>query len=316
MSARPECQAATAVLLVRPAAFAANPQTAGSNAFQLESAGAGPAATQAAALVEFEGLVGTLREAGVETVVIDDAASPVTPDAIFPNNWLSLHADGAAVLYPMMAPNRRGERRRDVLELLSRDYGFRIERVIDLSEWEQRGQYLEGTGSMVLDRVNRVAYACLSPRTDLEVLAEAAQLLDYEAVAFTAVDGGGVPVYHTNVLMCVGADFAVLCEEAIPDAGQREAVRRRLSETGHELVPISLDQMSAFAGNMLELASTSGERLLALSARAFESLDEPQRAALGAHCRLLVVPIPTIEATAGGSIRCMLAEIHLPGKRA
>jgi hypothetical protein len=316
MSAPPESQAAAAVLLVRPAAFAANPQTAGSNAFQLGQARAGPAATQAAALLEFEGLVGALRQAGVETVVVNDTASPVTPDAIFPNNWLSLHADGAAVLYPMMAANRRGERRRDVLELLSRDYGFRIERVIDLSEWEPRGQFLEGTGSMVLDRVHRVAYACLSPRTDLEVLAEAAQLLDYEAVAFTAVDGGGVPVYHTNVLMCVGADFAVLCEEAIPDAGQREAVRRRLSETGHELVPISLQQMSAFAGNMLELAGASGERLLVLSARAFESLDEPQRAALGTHCRLLVVPIPTIETTAGGSIRCMLAEIHLPRKAA
>lgn len=316
MSAHPERQAAAAVLLVRPAAFAGNPQTAGSNAFQQAPARGDPAAAQAKAAAEFEGLVETLRQAGVETVVVDDTASPPTPDAIFPNNWLSLHSDGAAVLYPMMASNRRAERRRDVLEFLSREHGFRIERVIDLSAWEQRGQYLEGTGSMVLDRVHRVAYACLSPRTDLEVLAEAAQRLDYEPLAFTAVDAAGVPVYHTNVLMCVGADFAVLCEEAIPDSGQRAAVRRRLEQTGHELVTISLAQMGEFAGNMLELAGSGGRRLLALSTRAFESLDRVQRAALEAHCHLLLVPIPTIETIGGGSLRCMLAEIHLPGKPA
>jgi hypothetical protein len=309
---QPERQATDAVLLVRPVAFHGNPQTAASNAFQRDPAAADPEAEQAAAAIEFGGLAGALREAGVEVVVVDDRASPPTPDAIFPNNWVSFHADGTAVLYPMMAPNRRGERRHDILELLSRERGFRVERIVDLSSHEDGGHFLEGTGSMVLDRVHRVAYACLSPRTDLEVFAEAAQLLDYEPIAFAATDGDGVPVYHTNVLMCVGSDFAVLCEEAIADAGQRSAVRRRLEQTGHELVAISRAQMASFAGNMLELASRDGERLLALSARALEALEPAQRAALEARCRLLVAPIAAIEEGGGGSVRCMLAEIHLP----
>ena len=312
MTTRPESQAAGAVLLVRPVAFHGNPETADSNAFQRPPAAADPAAEQAAAAVEFAGLVEALRAAGVTTVVVDDLAAPPTPDSIFPNNWVSLHGDGTAVLYPMMAPSRRGERRRDILELLSRERGFRVERVIDLSGHEAEGRFLEGTGSMVLDRVNRVAYACLSPRTDLEVLAEAAQVLDYEPIAFAAVDAGGVPVYHTNVLMCVGADFAVLCEEAISDAGQRAAVRRRLEESGHEVIPIRFGQMASFVGNMLELAGAGGERLLAMSARALEALDEGQRAALEARCRIVAAPIAAIEDGGGGSVRCMLAEIHLP----
>jgi hypothetical protein len=312
MSAQPERQATDAVLLVRPVAFHGNPETAESNAFQRPPAAADPAAQQAAAAAEFAGLVAILRAAGVETVVVDDVATPATPDSIFPNNWISFHADGTAVLYPMMAPSRRGERRRDILELLSRERGFRIERVLDLSGHEAEGRFLESTGSMVLDRVHRIAYACLSPRTDLELLAEAAQLLDYEPIAFTATDAGGVPVYHTNVLMCIGADFAVLCEDAIRDPGQRTAVRRRLEDTGHALIPIRFEQMARFAGNMLELAGAGGERLLAMSARALEALDEEQRDALEARCRLVAAPIAAIEEGGGGSVRCMLAEIHLP----
>ena len=312
MSIRPEPQAAGAVLLVRPVAFHGNPETADSNAFQRPPAAADPAAEQAAAAVEFAGLVETLRGAGVEAVVVDDVAVPATPDSIFPNNWISFHADGTAVLYPMMAPSRRGERRRDILELLSRERGFRVERVVDLSGHEAEGRFLEGTGSMVLDRVHGVAYACLSPRTDLEVFAEAAQLLDYEPLAFAAVDAGGVPVYHTNVLMCVGGDFAVLCEEAISDAAQRAAVRRRLEDTGHEVIPIRFGQMASFVGNMLELAGAGGERLLAMSARALEALDEDQRTALEARCRIVAAPIAAVEEGGGGSVRCMLAEIHLP----
>jgi hypothetical protein len=312
MSPTSDKQSAGAVLLVRPVAFHGNPQTVDSNAFQRPPVAANPAADQAAAAVEFAGLVEALRAAGVETIVADDTARPSTPDSIFPNNWVSFHADGTAVLYPMMAPNRRGERRRDILESLSSMHGFRIERVLDLASHESEGRFLEGTGSMVLDRVNRVAYACLSARTDLEVLAEAAQLLDYEPIAFVAADAGGVPVYHTNVLMCIGGDFAVLCEAAIGDAGQRAAVRRRLEQTGHEVIPISYEQMTSFAGNMLELAGAGGERLLALSARALDALDPEQRATLEARCRLVPVPVATIEASGGGSVRCMLAEIHLP----
>lgn len=312
MSAQPERQAADAVLLVRPVAFHGNPETVASNAFQRLPAAADAAAEQAAAAVEFAGLVDALRAAGVDTVVVDDVATPPTPDSIFPNNWLSFHADGTVVLYPMMALSRRGERRRDILELLSREHGFRVERVIDLSGHEADGRFLEGTGSMVLDRVHRIAYACLSPRTDLEVLAEAAQLLNYEPLAFAATDEGGVPLYHTNVLMCIGADFAVLCAEAIPNAGQRDAVCRRLEDTGHELIPIRFAQLGNFVGNMLELAGAGGERVLALSARALEALTPEQRAALEARCRLVAAPIAAIEANGGGSVRCMLAEIHLP----
>ena len=300
------------MLLVRPVAFCGNPETVDSNAFQRPPAAADPNAEQAAAAVEFDGLVDCLRMAGVETVVVDDSTSPPTPDSIFPNNWVSFHADGTVVLYPMMAPSRRGERRRDVLELLSREHGFRVGRVADLSAHEVAGQFLEGTGSMVLDRVNRVAYACLSPRTDLAVFAEAAQLLDYEPLAFVAVDEEGVPVYHTNVLMSIGADFALLCEEAISDAGQRAAVRARLEQTGHELIPISFAQMRSFAGNMLELAGADGQRLLALSARALDMLEPQQLAALEARCRLVAAPVAAIEDGGGGSVRCMLAEIHLP----
>jgi len=314
MTMEPEKQAAGTVFMVRPVAFHGNPETVASNAFQRPPEVADPAAEQAAAAVEFEGVVDALRAAGVEVVVVDDSASPPTPDSIFPNNWVSFHADGTVVLYPMMAPCRRRERRRDVLEHLSQALGFRIDRVVDLSGHEAEGRFLEGTGSMVLDRVNRVAYACLSARTDVEVLAEAARVLDYEPIAFVAVDANGVPVYHTNVLMCLGADFAVLCEEAISDVAQRAAVHRRLEETGHAVIPIRLEQMAGFAGNMLELAGPGGERLLALSARAFETLDEAQRAALEARCRLVVAPIAAIEEGGGGSVRCMLAEVHLPRK--
>lgn len=307
-----ERQAADAVLLVRPVAFHGNPETAGSNAFQRPPEAADPAAEQAAAAVEFEGLVELLRSAGVQVVVADDTLEPPTPDSIFPNNWVSFHADGTVVLYPMMAPSRRRERRRDILESLAREHGFRVERVIDLSGHEAHGRFLESTGSMVLDRTGRVAYACLSPRTHLDVLAEACRALDYEPVAFGATDAEGVPVYHTNVLMCLGADFAVVCTDAIRDGGQRDAVRRRLEAGGREIIPISLAQMAAFAGNMLELAGPGGERLLALSARALECLSPEQRAALERRCRLLAAPIAAIEEGGGGSVRCMLAEIHLP----
>ena len=312
MNTASEKQAADTVLLVRPVAFHGNPETAESNAFQRPPEAADPAAEQAAAAVEFAGLVEALAGAGVRTVVVPDKVSPPTPDAVFPNNWVSLHADGTAVLYPMMAPSRRGERRRDILELLSGAHGFRIEQVLDLSHHERSGRFLEGTGSMVLDRVNRVAYACLSPRTDAEVLAEAARLLDYEPIAFLATDAEGIAVYHTNVMMCLGADFAVLCEEAIVDAEQRAAVRRRLEQTGHEIVPIDLAQMRSFAGNMLELRGRDGARVLALSARALECLAPAQVQALESRCRLLPVPVAAIEEGGGGSVRCMLAEVHLP----
>ena len=310
-SPTPEPQSAAAVLMVRPAAFGFNPQTAASNAFQVPGAGGAPAAE---ALREFDGLAETLRQAGVEVIVAQDTPSPVKPDAVFPNNWVSFHGDGTVVLYPMLAPNRRLERRDELLRQVAQEGDYRISRTVDLSHREARAQFLEGTGSMVLDRCNRIAYAALSPRTDLDVRGEFAQQLDFELATFEAFDGGARPVYHTNVLMAVGARFAVLCSEVIADRTQRAAVIDTLRATGHDVIEISMSQMQRFAGNLLELAPAAGN-LIALSRNAWSSLDAAQRGRLENHGRVLTVDIPVIERAGGGGVRCMLAEIHLP-KRA
>lgn len=307
-----EKQAASSVLMIRPVAFRGNPQTALSNSFQRDPGVVDAAQEQADALREFEGLVGLLQTAGVNVVVIDDTLEPDTPDSIFPNNWVSFHKDGCVVLYPMMAPNRRAERREDILEHLSSEDGFRITEIVDLSPHEAEERFLEGTGSLVLDRPNRIAYACISPRTSLELIAEFGQRINYEVVGFNAADEGGVPIYHTNVLMCIGERFAVICDEAISDPEQRHAVVRKLSDTGHEVVSIDHDQLLHFVGNMLELVNCDGEKLLVMSRRAANSLSDHQSEVLSRYARLISVPINAIEDSAGGSVRCMLAEIHLP----
>ena len=309
-----ESQIASSVLMIRPARFESNPLTADSNRFQGKTS-ATPEKQHAAALREFDGLVRKLREQGVEVIVVDDTAEPHTPDSIFPNNWVSFHADGRVVLYPMEASNRRTERRLDIVESLGSEHDFHVSEIIDLSHHESNGQYLEGTGSMVLDRVNRIAYACLSTRTQLDVLGDFAQRMDYDVVAFDAVDREGVPIYHTNVLMNIGETVAVICSEAIARDDQREAVLERLRDTGHEIVTLNYDQLDAFAGNMLELRSTAGTRLIAMSQQALESLAESQLAVLQANGGILSTPIDTIEGSAGGSVRCMLAEIHLPHRQ-
>ena len=311
MSNVTESQLASTVMMVRPAGFQSNPLTAASNSFQSRPS-ASPAEQQAAAVREFDGLAEALRDAGIEVIVIDDLREPHTPDAVFPKNWISTHADGRVVLYPMEAVNRRTERRHDVIELLVRDYGRQVSEVVDFSAHETQGHYLEGTGSMVLDRVNRVAYACLSSRTHFDPLGDFAQRMDYDVVAFEAVDREGIPIYHTNVLMSVGEEIAVICDEAIACADQREAVLTRLRDTGHNVVSLSYSQLEAFAGNMLELRAVDGERVLAMSQQAWESLDAAQRKVLAAGHRVVHAPIDTIESSAGGSVRCMLAEIHLP----
>lgn len=297
--------------MIRPARFQSNPQTADSNAFQTRP-DASPAEQQRAALAEFEGLVSALRDAGIDVLVFDDTSEPHTPDSVFPNNWVSFHGDGTVVLYPMEAENRRGERRPDVIERLDTELGFQVREVVDLSFHEADGQFLEGTGSMVLDRVNRIAYACLSSRTHLDVLGDFAQRMDYEVVAFDAVDRDGVPIYHTNVLMNVGETLAVVCAEAIARDDQRAAVLERLESTGHEVVPIDFDQLEAFAGNMLELRAADGVRVIAMSQRAWDSLDAKQKASIERNGRVAVAAIDDIEISAGGSVRCMLAEVHLP----
>jgi hypothetical protein len=306
-----ESQLASSVLMIRPARFENNPMTAESNLFQGRNA-ATPEEQQDLALAEFDALVVQLRDAGINVIVVEDTLEPHTPDSIFPNNWVSFHGDGRVVLYPMEAENRRTERRRDIIEKLDNDLGFQVAEILDLSAHEMDGHYLEGTGSMVLDRSNRIAYACLSSRTQLGPLGDFAQRMDYEVVAFDAVDRDGVPIYHTNVLMNIGEAVAVICAEAIATTEQREAILTRLQNTGHEVVELTFDQLDAFAGNMLELRSDDGNRVLAMSTQAWESLSEHQREILRANSEILHSPIDNIESSAGGSVRCMLAEIHLP----
>ena len=311
MTSAKEPQTASAVLMIRPVRFESNPHTAASNKFQGKNRSS-PEQQQIDAAVEFDGLRAALESSGIQVIQIDDTEEPHTPDAIFPNNWVSFHADGTVVLYPMEAPNRRTERRADIIDRLSTEYGFQVREVLDLSAHEDDGQYLEGTGSLVLDRVNRIAYACLSTRTHLDALGDFAQRMNYKVVAFEAVDRDGAPIYHTNVLMNVGETLAVICDEAIPRQEQREAVEKSLKETGHEVVSLSFGQMESFAGNMLELQSASGEKIIAMSEQARRSLSRSQLKTIEANAKIVSAPIDQIESSAGGSVRCMLAEVHLP----
>lgn len=310
MNAPPERdrQCADAVLMIRPASFGANPETAASNRFQQ----GGPSAdAHQVARREFDGLAAALRAAGVTVHVADDTPVPAKPDACFPNNWVSFHADGSVVLYPMMAPSRRAERREEPIAQL-RAAGYRIARTVDLSAWEARGEFLEGTGSLVLDRCHRIAYACRSPRTTPAALADFAGRLGYRIVAFDAVGPDGLSAYHTNVLMAIGEGFAVVCADAIPDPEERATVLAELARAGHELIAIGIAAMHGFAGNLLALRAASGGQVIALSEAAWASLEPAARAALERHGRIARAAIPVIERHGGGSVRCMIAEVFLP----
>jgi hypothetical protein len=308
-------QTTDTVLMIRPCGFQTNSETAASNAFQANETML-PEEAHSAALREFDELVDALRIAGINVLVFDDTPEPRKPDAIFPNNWISTHADGTVVLYTMQAENRQPEVRRDIVEALQEQYGYAVNRLIDLSEHAERGQALEGTGSLVLDRVNRVAYACLSPRTDGDLLRTwANDLLNYDVLAFNATDDNGRPIYHTNVMMSVGDRFAVICLESIDDPGQRARLEERLARTGHEIVPISRDQMCAFAGNMLQLHSAEGESVLVMSDQARDALDEAQIQRLETYAHIIDSPVGTIEDCSGGGIRCMVAEVFLPRRQ-
>jgi hypothetical protein len=303
-------QNAVDVLMIRPVAFTGNPETASSNRFQDAAFTSTDLANEGAS--QFELVVKALESWGVRVHAFDAKADPPVPDAIFPNNWVSFHANGQVVLYPMQALNRRYERRKDLLTALVDESDFTITDVVDLSHLERDGKFLEGTGSLVLDRENRIAYACLSPRTHPDALAEFGERLGYRVISFNALDLTGFPVYHTNVVMSVGRNFAVICADAIPSA-QRIKVLRSLRMTGHDPIEISLDQMTKFAGNILELQTHSAGALVALSACAEQAFNEEQRNRLRSLSGPLVsIPIPTIEGAGGGSVRCMLAEIHLP----
>jgi hypothetical protein len=311
----PEPQSARAVMMIRPLRFISNPQTAQTNRFQNIAAAPTADVAQARALREFEGLERALEDAGIDVVVFDDTPEPHTPDSIFPNNWVSFHADGTAVLYPMHAENRRPERRADIIESGLRARGYDVREVIDLSPYERDGRFLEGTGSLILDRVNRIAYACLSPRSEATLVAEFGRRLGYAIQTFEAVGSDGHAVYHTNVIMSVGAAVAVFCADMVTDRTRADAVVRSLRDTGHEVVLIDREQVNRFAGNVLELESAGGGRILAMSAQAEAAFTPAQRRVIERHARIVSAPIENIELCAGGSVRCMLAELHLPRVR-
>jgi len=301
-------QSTSHLLMIRPVNFGFNEETAESNAFQNKDKN--QQAVQAKALAEFNGFVDVLRENGVDITVIDDTPEPYTPDSIFPNNWVSFHSDGNIFLYPMQAENRRLERREDIINQL--EDNFKVHHIVDLSRYEEHHQFLEGTGSMVLDRENKIAYACLSPRTDREVLNVFCEQSGYEAICFDAVDENGKAIYHTNVLMCVGSKFAVICLDSVANPHERIMVSESLTSTQKEIVEISFEQMNHFAGNMLEVKSKDGDTLIVMSESAYKSLEDGQISTLKKHGRLIYADIQTIENNGGGSTRCMMAEVHLP----
>lgn len=291
--------------MVRASHLAANPETLASNAFQ--AAGTAPDAA-ARALREQAALGDALVEAGVDVVWLEPASD--SPDGAFPNNWFSTHTDGTLAIYPMQAPSRRTEKIPDLAERLS-DAGYRVDQVVDLSYYAERQCFLEGTGSLVLDRRARIAYACPSVRTDVDLAAEWARRFGYELCLFNAVDPNGRAVYHTNVVMSLGAGLAIVCLDAVADAAERERLAARLSESGNEILAIEWPQVRAFAGNQLFLAGRGGP-VVALSAAADNALAAAQKRVLDAHARRIVADIATIETHGGGSVRCMLAEIFLP----
>ncbi|MBE9583554.1 amidinotransferase [Mucilaginibacter sp. JRF] len=301
-------QTTSNILMIRPVAFGFNEQTAGNNAFQNRDAE--QADVQQKALQEFDNFVQLLRDNGVNVIVVNDTIQPHTPDSIFPNNWVSFHADGSVYLYPMQAENRRLERREDIIRDLQED--FKIEHITDLSRFEAENKFLEATGSMVLDRDNKIAYACLSPRTDEDVLRTFCEQAGYKPVLFNAFDANGQAIYHTNVLMAVATRYVVICLDTITDDEQLEAVIDAIESSGKEIINITPDQMNHFAGNMLEVQNQAGESLIVMSASAWNSLDDEQREILSSYSKPLYADISTIETNGGGSARCMMAEVHLP----
>jgi hypothetical protein len=299
-------QAPAAVLMVRPALFGFNPHTAHSNAFQSDL-GLSREEVSKLALKEFDQVVEVLRANDVEAVVVEDTVQPPKPDAVFPNNWISFHGDGKVILYPMLAENRRSERDSAVLDRIKLVY--KAEHVFDFSHFEKRNLFLEGTGSVVFDYVNKIAYACRSPRTSEVVLTEVCSELGCRPILFDAVDEQDQPVYHTNVLMCVGTEFAVICLDAIHAEDDQERVLESFSNTGHKVIAISYAQMRAFAGNMLEVVTNTGNPIVLVSQTAFSALLPGQIHAISTFVDMIPLTIPTIEAYGGGSVRCILAGI-------
>ncbi|MGB8705206.1 MAG: arginine deiminase-related protein [Gillisia sp.] len=308
-------QITNTVLMVRPAGFRMNEETAVNNFFQ-EDIQLADEEVNKKAQEEFDGFVEKLRSVGVNVVVVNDQKELNTPDSIFPNNWVSFHEDGTVAVYPMFAENRRKERRMEFFEALEQQ-GFNIKEVVDYTTAEDEEVFLEGTGSLILDRVHKKAYCALSPRADEELLIEFCEDFEYTPVIFVAnqdVDGKRMPIYHTNVMMCVAEDFAVICLDSIDDAKERKNVVRHLKEDGKEIIEISEVQLQEFAGNMLQIRGEDNKKYLVMSESAKESLTVGQVNRIEKHCEILTASIKTIETCGGGSARCMMAEVFLPKK--
>jgi len=307
-------QTTDTILMVRPVQFGLNVETAESNAFQDQQYEIDKEAARLKAIEEFDFFVDKISAHGIQVLVVKDLSEPITPDAVFPNNWISFHKDGTIILYPMMAVNRRLERREDVIESLVEFHGFQETRRIDFTHYEEQNIFLEGTGSMVLDRKNRIAYACLSPRTNEKILNDFCGRMNYRPVAFEAVDEEGQLIYHTNVMMCVGEKVMVVCHDSIKTNSDQKKFDKVCEETEKEIVSINYEQMNQFAGNMLEVQNADGEHFMIMSQQAYDCLFDYQIEIIEKYCTILSAPLNIIETLGGGSARCMMAEVFLPKK--
>jgi|TARA_B100000959_G_scaffold241127_1_gene262787 hypothetical protein len=309
-------QITNTIMMIKPVGFRYNEQTAVNNYYQKVLANLTAEQTQENALSEFNAFVDKLRNAGVNVVVVEDTEYPDTPDSIFPNNWVSFHENGIVGLYPMYAENRRDERREDIFDTLVDEHGFSIEEIKDFTESEEHDKFLEGTGSVVLDRENKICYAAISIRTDEIAVMQFCGEFGYRPVCFTAnqdVDGERMAIYHTNVMMCVADTFAVICLDTIDDEMERKNVAENLKETAKEIIEITEEQNQRFAGNMLQVMGD--KPYLVMSNSAYSSLTDEQKTVIEKHCSILYSSLDTIEACGGGSARCMMAEIFLPKQK-
>ena len=307
-------QTTNTILMIRPVAFRMNEQTAVNNYYQKVLDGLLPAMVNAKAQEEFDAYVAKLRAVGVNVIVVEDTINPDTPDSIFPNNWVSFHESGDVALYPMFAENRRLERREDILDILE-DQGFQINDIMDYTSAEEDNIFLEGTGSIILDRENEKAYCALSPRADEELFIEFCEDFEYSPVifeAFQTVDGERKHIYHTNVMMCIAETFAVICADCIDDKAERKMVLSSLKESGKDVILITEEQVNNFAGNMLQVRGANDELFLIMSNAAYQSLTQSQIDKIEKHCKIIHASLDTIEACGGGSARCMMAEVFLP----
>ncbi len=304
-------QSTNTVIMVRPANFGFNPETAGNNAFQVIDDEA-PEIIKQTALKEFENAVSLLRRKGIDVIVWQDPELPIKTDSIFPNNWFSTHSDGTILTYPMFSKNRRLERNQELIDFLIRNY--EVTRDYTMAHYEEEGLYLEGTGSIILDRVNKIAYACASERTSVTLFDKWCVIMNYKGVYFESKDVNGTPIYHTNVMMAIGSDIAIICLATIQNPIEREKVLESLQLSGKNVIDITLEQMNSFAGNMLEVSSLDGTKYLVMSKTAYESLTKKQVDIINKYVIPLPIEIPTIEKYGGGSARCMIAEVFLNKK--